>query len=108
VTLRWRALQQPPADYQVFVHLLDDTGQLIAQHDSPPRLGLYPTSAWAVGEDVVDVHPIQLPDTYQGIVQPCVGLYALDSLERLPVTGVVEGICPERSAPLASITVTSH
>ncbi|MBN2392146.1 MAG: glycosyltransferase family 39 protein [Anaerolineae bacterium] len=108
VTLRWRALEQSLADYQVFVHLLDGTGQLIAQHDGPPRLGLYPTSAWAVGENVVDVHPIQLPDTYQGTVQPCVGLYALDSLERLPVSGVVEGICPERSVPLAPTTVTSR
>lgn len=107
VTLRWRALQRPPADYQVFVHLLDGAGQLVAQHDGPPRLGLYPTSAWAAGENVEDVHPIQLPDTYQGIVQPCVGLYTLDSLERLPVTGEAEGICPYRSAPLSPITVTS-
>ena len=108
VTLHWRALEQPPADYQVFVHLLDDTGQLIAQHDSPPRLGLYPTSAWAAGENVLDVHPIQLPDAYQGNIQPCVGLYPLNSLERLPVTGGVEGICPERSVPLTPITVLTR
>ncbi len=108
VTLYWRALQSPPADYQVFVHLLDSTGQLIAQHDGPPRLGLYPTSAWAAGENVVDAHPIRLPADYQGVVQPCVGLYALDSLERLPVTGIPEGICPEGSTPLEIITVTSR
>jgi hypothetical protein len=108
VTLYWHALQEPPSDYQVFVHLLDEAGQLIAQHDGPPRMGLYPTSAWVEGENVMDAHPIQLPDTYQGTVQPCVGLYALDSLERLPVTGVVEGICPERSVPLPPITVSAH
>ncbi|HQE93698.1 MAG TPA: glycosyltransferase family 39 protein [Anaerolineae bacterium] len=106
VTLHWHALAQPPADYQVFVHLLDDAGQLIAQHDGPPRLGLYPTSAWAAGEDVEDAHPIQLPADYQGVVQPCVGLYVLDSLQRLPVTGMTDGICPERSAPLAPLTVS--
>jgi len=105
VTLHWRALEVLQADYQVFVHLLDGAGQLIAQHDGPPRLGLYPTSAWAMGENVKDVHPIQLPPDYQGVLQPCVGLYALDSLERLPVTGGGEGICPERSVPLDAITV---
>ncbi|MEJ5311430.1 MAG: glycosyltransferase family 39 protein [Anaerolineae bacterium] len=105
VTLQWRALKHPSADYQVFVHLLDNAGQLIAQHDGPPRLGLYPTSAWAAGEKVVDAHSVQLPDTYQGIIQPCVGLYLLESMERLPVHNITEGICPERSVPLPPIDV---
>jgi len=108
VTLHWHAQQQPTGNYQVFVHLLDEAGQLIAQHDGAPRLGLYPTSAWAAGENVIDAHPLHLPDAYVGQIQPCVGLYALDSLERLPVTDGAEGICPDRAAPLPPVTVTSH
>jgi len=73
VTLRWHALKKPERDYTVFVHVLDAQGALMAQQDSPPRDGNYPTSLWDPGEVIDDPHPLSFP------VQPGqqleVGLY---------------------------------
>ncbi|HEY89354.1 MAG TPA: hypothetical protein G4N98_06435 [Thermoflexia bacterium] len=105
VTLAWRAQQQPTANYQVFVHLFDDKGQLVAQHDGSPKMGLYPTSAWSARENIIDLHVIQIPETVAGTLHPCVGLYALETLERLPVTWNNSTDCPDQSVPLAAFTV---
>jgi len=88
VTLFWRAIQTPHDDYTVFVHLLDGKGEAVSQHDAQPAGGAYPTSIWDAGEVVADEHvlslpPGQLPDTYRLRV----GLYALETGERLPVAG---------------------
>lgn len=86
LTTYWQALTRLSQDYTIFVHVLDDAGQLIAQHDSPPQGGRYPTSIWNAGEIVVDeVTLILPPDTAPA--QIAVGLYQLDTLERLPVVG---------------------
>jgi hypothetical protein len=73
-------------NWTVFVHLVDSTGGLVAQHDSQPRDGRYPTSVWDQGEVVDDPHllvvPANLPD---GDYQVVVGLYSVESGERLPV-----------------------
>ncbi|GIW05759.1 MAG: hypothetical protein KatS3mg060_0564 [Dehalococcoidia bacterium] len=54
LTLIWRAVERPPADLRVAVHLLDGAGQLVAQADGPPDGGRYPTSLWSPGETIVD------------------------------------------------------
>lgn len=105
VTLRWRATETIPIDYQVFIHLLDDEGNLVAQQDSPPSEGRYPTSAWATNEIIVDTHPISLPVTEASRLQLCVGLYALNSLERLPATDSRPSVCSEHSVPLEAIEI---
>lgn len=88
VTLHWRCQQPPNADYTVFVHLLDAGGQVVAQHDSQPRDGAYPTSIWDVGEVVQDRHVLSLPsDLPGGRYLLRVGLYLLETGERLPVEG---------------------
>jgi hypothetical protein len=86
----WQALTPLPVDYTIFVHVLDDAGQLIAQHDAPPQGGRYPTSIWDTGEVVIDEVTLTLSP---GAVpaQMAVGLYRLDALERLPVVGSLVG-----------------
>jgi hypothetical protein len=54
LTLLWRAVERPPADYSVAVHLLDAGGRLVAQADGPPDAGRYPTSLWSPGETIQD------------------------------------------------------
>lgn len=60
VYLAWRPQQPLRSSYKVFVHLLDEKGQLIAQDDGVPVLWTYPTSRWKPGETVVDFHRVQL------------------------------------------------
>jgi hypothetical protein len=76
VTLWWGVREPLEGDFTVFVHLLDDSGQLIASGDSPPRGGAMPTSRWQSGDLVVDVHVVPLPDGLPvGTYRLGVGLY---------------------------------
>ncbi len=87
--LIWQTNAIPPTDYTVFVHLLDPDDNLIAQADSPPANGAYPTSLWDPGEIIVDEHAIgDLPPGHYTLQ---VGLYQPETGERLPVNGVPEG-----------------
>jgi hypothetical protein len=58
VTLWWQATAEAPQNYTIFVHLLDQQGQVIAQADSPPVQGLSPTTAWRKGDIVQDTHVV--------------------------------------------------
>ncbi len=77
VTLYWQALSRPAQNYVVFVHLLSDVGTMIAQRDTHPGLGSYPTTAWQPGVAFADTLRIHVPETAyapdSGYVQ--VGLY---------------------------------
>jgi 4-amino-4-deoxy-L-arabinose transferase-like glycosyltransferase len=86
VTLWWRVREPPGGEYTVFVHLLDDSGQLVGSGDSPPRGGAMPTSRWRSGDLVVDVHIVPLPDGLSaGTYRVGVGLY--DDAGRLFASG---------------------
>lgn len=85
VTLYWRSAGQPVSDLTVFVHVLDAEGHLVAQHDGPPLLGGYPTSAWTPGIVVPDPHPVSWETAAPtGPVELAAGLYRQPALERLP------------------------
>ena len=85
VTLRWQALKKPARDYTVFIHVLDAHGGLVAQQDSPPRGGAYPTSLWDAGEVVDDPHPLSF--SAQPGQRLEIGLYTFPDLHRLPLDG---------------------
>jgi len=59
--LYWRTDQRIPADYTVFLHVLDAQGLLVLQADAPPLNGDWPTSAWIPGQAFADVRLIPLP-----------------------------------------------
>lgn len=85
VELTWRALSKPEERLVAFVHVLDSTGRIIAQSDSEPVGGLYPTVAWRKDEQVVDRHSLTLSPAQVGArLRLAVGLYRRDGLERLP------------------------
>ncbi|MGD8807548.1 MAG: glycosyltransferase family 39 protein [Chloroflexota bacterium] len=87
VTLVWRGLAEMTESYRVFVHLVDDAGQIIAQSDAEPAGWRRPTTGWAVGEYIVDQHVIQLPgDPLPDDLRLLIGLYEAQSRDRL-VTG---------------------
>ena len=85
ITLYWEADSRPTQDYIAFVHLWrPGDPQPLAQHDSPPRLGWYPTLAWRQGDIVRDEHVLQIPETLApGSYRLWAGLYAADDGVRL-------------------------
>lgn len=85
VTLVWEAEVIPPASYVAFVHVLDEDGNLIAQHDGIPVTGFRPTPSWQPGERVVDEHWIELPLPVTGLDRATVstGLYRPEDVTRL-------------------------
>jgi hypothetical protein len=60
VNLVWRAEAIPENDYTVFVHLLNENGDLVAQDDHPPLGNEYRTSFWAPGDIVRDDYHLAL------------------------------------------------
>ena len=86
VILFWQTMKLMAQDYTVFVHLLAPDGALVSQHDAEPANGALPTSAWLEEEIVYDEHNLDLPsDLIAGDYRLEIGLYSLDSMERLPV-----------------------
>lgn len=63
VYLYWQAERTPTSSFKVFIHILDESGQLVAQDDSIPSLWTYPTLRWASGETVVDFHRVRIVGT---------------------------------------------
>ncbi len=60
LVLHWKAEAAPAESYTVFVHVLDEKGNIIAQADASPRL---PTKYWRWGETYLTYHrlPEELP-----------------------------------------------
>jgi len=87
VTLQWLATEPLPVDYTVFTHLLNSSGELVAQTDSQPLSGTRPTSSWQPGEVITDRYALLLPfELEAGDYQIEVGLYDLASLSRLVIS----------------------
>jgi hypothetical protein len=84
--LAWTSLKRSPLDYTVFVHVVDASGQTVAQEDRPPLHGFAATRIWQPGQQIVDDYTIKLPaDLPSGQYAIQVGLYTLES-GRLPVS----------------------
>ncbi len=62
ISLYWRADGFFPSSYRVFVHLVDASGQIIAQSDGEPANWARPTTGWLPGEYILDTHTLLLPD----------------------------------------------
>ncbi len=89
LTLYWEAVNQPAGDWTVFTHLLDVTETLYGQTDSQPQNGKYPTYLWDAGERIQDDTVLTVaPDAPTGPAQFAVGMYSLQTLERLPMSDV--------------------
>jgi 4-amino-4-deoxy-L-arabinose transferase-like glycosyltransferase len=89
VTLYWQAsAAEMDTSYTVFVHLVDEAGQVRAQRDSVPGGGALPTTGWLPGEVIADEYAIPLPPQMPpGEYTIVVGMYDAASGQRLPVLG---------------------
>lgn len=86
VDLEWQALQTMRESYTVFVHLVGPDGKLYGQRDYWPVEGTRLTSSWQPGEIIRDPYEVRLaPDAPSGAYTVHIGLYLLETLQRLPV-----------------------
>lgn len=78
VTLYWQTDRPLSDGAHVFVHLLNEADEIVAQHDSAPANGARPMPGWLPGEVVADAHTVPRPAG--GPYRLAVGVYD-------PVTG---------------------
>lgn len=95
--LFWRADRPMKEAYSVFVHLVDADGQVVANADSAPASGLFPTYRWTPGEGVRDRHLLKIPtDLAPGNYAIEIGMYLpttnarvrIDSSDKIVLTQV--------------------
>jgi 4-amino-4-deoxy-L-arabinose transferase-like glycosyltransferase len=86
VQLYWQAMGLIDENYTAFVQLLDGQNKVIAQHDSQPLAGIYPTSRWQPGD--ILMMPFTLPiaksHLFAANQRLVTGMYDLSSGIRLP------------------------
>lgn len=87
IWLDWQALTSVDTPYTVFVHLIDGSGRLWAQHDYTPMGGAFPTFLWIPrwyeGQRVSDPYKLTLPsDTPPGDYLIEVGMYGMTDHRR--------------------------
>ena len=76
LALYWHALATPGRSYRTFVHLLDPSGQIVAQEDGVPGQGKLPSLGWLPGEYLSDPRSLLLPSNLPaGGYRVEVGLY---------------------------------
>lgn len=103
VTLIWQARSTLDRSYKTFLHLLDETGAIVAQSDTVLADG-YPTTNWVAEEVILDAHTLSLPaDLPPGSYQLVAGMYDPLSGERLPARGTNNEPIPTDAVPLGSV-----
>ena len=100
LVLYWQALKTINTDYTVFVHVRNAASEVVAQKDSPPVGGAYPTSLWDTGEIIKDDISVPLAQLEAGAYDVMVGLYDFNTDQRLPIAGT-----PENAIVLSSFEV---
>lgn len=83
VNLTWQVQTPPESHVTVFVHVLDGSGQLIAQADGDPLAGAYPFFQWTPGSITEDIRLLELSASNLSLR---VGLYDRLTGERLTAT----------------------
>lgn len=86
LNLVWQARRSLPYDYALFVHVVDAAGNVVAQRDAIMRQDEYPSSRWQPDELVLDRADLPLPALPPGSYRLDIGVYRMDTGERLPQT----------------------
>lgn len=76
IILTWHALERIEHNWTVFIHLVNENGEIVAEHNSIPQNGQLPLPLWTPGDWLEDTHPLELPaDLPSGGYDLRVGLY---------------------------------
>lgn len=88
LTLYWQSVQPVAESYDVFIHIVDETGQIVAQADTAPVATLAPTNRWQVGDIIRDEHTFtRPPDLPTGMYTIRVGFFLRETGQRLTAVG---------------------
>jgi hypothetical protein len=99
IQLAWQALDEIATPYRVFIHLIDDSGHIVAQSDGEPANWTRPTTGWAKGEVVVETRVLILPENAKsGTYNLLTGIYD-ETGDRLYLPDGTD------AAPLGKITI---
>jgi len=109
LVLYWQADAKPAGDFSIFIHILNESGELVAQRDSMPRDDALPTSHWPAGDLLDDTHLISLPtDLPAGDYQIVLGMYVWQTGDRLPVTTLAGKEIPNGAIVLDQVVHVSR
>jgi hypothetical protein len=105
VTLHWQAVVPMERNYTVFAHLVDGSGEIVAQDDHPPGDLFFATSTWLPGEVVLDEHVLTLPaDASSGEYGLIIGVYYQPTGDRLAAVDAA-GEALGDAVPLATLSL---
>jgi hypothetical protein len=83
VMLFWETAVRPDIPYTVFLHLLDESGAIVAQQDTMPQNGALPTTCWQPNSTIPDAHTLDLASLPPGSYTLQAGLYDQQTAMRL-------------------------
>ncbi len=95
LVLQWRSQANIDQDYKVFVHLLEESGEIVRQNDFVPCNWGCPTSQWNIGQKIVDESILSLAGLPAGEYHLAIGLYDAISGDRLETRDSAGGIIPQ-------------
>jgi len=106
ITYYWRALQGTDRNFSVFVHLTgQDQSVPIAQLDTYPDYGSFPTTLWRTDRIFVDRLRLPLPENASAINgELLTGLYYYPTMERLSASDQRGERFPNDALPLAQFS----
>jgi hypothetical protein len=106
-TLVWQAATPAQTSYKVFVHLVAESGEIVAQSDAVPAAG-YPTNRWVSGEVVVDTHTLAAPASVApGRYRLVAGMYDPVSNLRPPAYDAEQRRLPDDAVVVGKVTISS-
>lgn len=90
LTLYWQSIASVTEGYDVFVHMTDENGHIVAQADQEPVAMLAPTQRWQPGDIIRDPYTLFLPpDLPAAAYHISIGMYLRDTGTRLPVAAAI-------------------
>lgn len=102
----WQVESAFDTPYLIFVHIRDAQGATVAQRDTAPWQGLFPTTSWQPGSLLMDVNDVQLPaDLPAGTYSVMAGMYNPE-LQQHPPLQIDGALQDAGEVQIATITVT--
>lgn len=105
LSLTWGTRSRPADTYKLFVHIVDASGQQVAQLDPLAGGEQYPTWAWDAGERIPDVITLPLSGLPAGEYQVKIGLYQAESFTRLHATDAADNALPDDTVTLDTFRI---